>query len=170
MADNITPNPQGVAGPNPADANPPYSFEQPRPGAEGYSPNPYGQQSWPQASAYPPAQPYGGQMPQYPGGTPPQQYGAPLPPAYQPYGRPRIEGATESGTNILAIVSLVFGILSFFMLPMIGAIVAVVCGHIGVSQIEKTGAEGRSMAIAGLSLGYANIALIILVILLAAIF
>ena len=169
MADNITPNPQGVAGPNPADANPPYSFEQPRPGAEGYSPIPMGSKAGHKlVHTHRRSRTVDKCR-----NTPEERLHSNMELRFLRHtnlGRPRIEGATESGTNILAIVSLVFGILSFFMLPMIGAIVAVVCGHIGVSQIEKTGAEGRSMAIAGLSLGYANIALIILVILLAAIF
>ena len=62
----------------------------------------------------------------------------------------------------LAVVSLVFGILSWCLLPFIGAIVAIVCGHLARSEIRRApmGAmDGNGMAIAGLTLGYAHLAL-----------
>ncbi len=65
-------------------------------------------------------------------------------PAYQQgggYGQP----ATDR-YNVLAIVSLV----SAFFIPL----VAIITGHIGLSQIKKTGEKGRGLAIAGLVLGY----------------
>ena len=49
-------------------------------------------------------------------------------------------------TNTLAIVSLV---LAFFV-----SLGAVICGHIALSQIKRTGENGRGLAIAGLVLGY----------------
>ncbi len=64
---------------------------------------------------------------------------------------------TTSGT---AIASLVFGIVSWVALPVIGAIVAVICGHIARSEIRNAPpgtVEGDGMALAGLILGYINI-------------
>lgn len=69
-------------------------------------------------------------------------------------------------TCTMAIVSLVFGILSWILLPFIGAIVAVVCGHLARSEIRRapvgTVLEGDGMAIAGLVLGYVHLAFVVL--------
>lgn len=72
-------------------------------------------------------------------------------------------------TNSLAVVSLVFGCISWFALPFIGAIVAVVCGHISRTEIRRAPpgtVEGDGMALAGLILGYAHLLLFALLILL----
>ena len=53
-------------------------------------------------------------------------------------------------TNVPAVISLVFGILG-------GSVVAIVLGHISLSQTRRTGEGGRRMAIAGLVLGYAGL-------------
>ena len=62
-----------------------------------------------------------------------------------------------------AVVSLIFGILCWLpILPFIGAIVAVIAGHMARNEIRA--AEGRvggaGMAKAGLILGYVQLALI----------
>lgn len=67
-------------------------------------------------------------------------------------------------TNSLAIVSLVFGILAWVppVLPFIGAVIAVVCGHAARSEIRRAPpgiVEGDGMALAGLILGWIQIAL-----------
>ena len=70
-------------------------------------------------------------------------------------------------TSTLAIVSLISGIASWLPLPLLGAIVAVVCGHLARGEIRRAPAgtiEGDGMAIAGLILGYAHLALWALVI------
>ncbi|MBB6189073.1 DUF4190 domain-containing protein [Rhodanobacter sp. MP7CTX1] len=79
--------------------------------------------------------------------------------SYQPSSR--------STTSSLAIVSLVFGILSWCVLPFIGAIVAVVCGHLARSEIRRSAdgpMEGDGMAVAGLVLGYLHLLLWLLLI------
>ncbi len=73
-------------------------------------------------------------------------------------------------TNNTAIVSLVFGILGWFILPVIGPFVAIIAGHMALNQIKATNyeQEGRGMAIAGLILGYIQIiALVILCVVIA---
>jgi hypothetical protein len=70
-------------------------------------------------------------------------------------------------TSSLAIVSLIFGILSWCLLPFIGAIVAVVCGHLARSEIRRSTngpIEGDGMAVAGLVLGYLHLLLCVLLI------
>jgi hypothetical protein len=68
-----------------------------------------------------------------------------------PY-RPAAGLTPRPRTNPVAICSLCFGLGQFF-LPLVGAVVAVVCGHAAKSQIRRTG-DGAAMAIAGMVLGY----------------
>ncbi|MDE3073118.1 MAG: DUF4190 domain-containing protein [Pseudomonadota bacterium] len=71
-------------------------------------------------------------------------------------------------TSSLAVVSLVFGILAWCALPFVGAIVAVICGHLARSEIRHAHAdnrlEGDGMAVAGLLLGYAQLVLWVLLV------
>ncbi len=91
------------------------------------------------------------QQPQY---QPPQyaNYGSGaqyLPPQYQ------------QRTNTMAILSLVF---AFVFWPL-----GIVFGHIGRSQIRRTGEDGSGMALAGLIIGYLALAgTLILIIAMAA--
>jgi ABC-type enterochelin transport system permease subunit len=66
-----------------------------------------------------------------------------------------------SRTSTLAVVSLVFGILSWCLLPFIGAIVAIICGHMARGEIRRAPMdarmEGDGLAIAGLVLGYVHL-------------
>ena len=66
---------------------------------------------------------------------------------------PGMMQTTQSTTSGLAIASMVLGILWVFF---IGSILAVIFGHVALSQIKKSGGSvrGRGMAIAGLVLGY----------------
>lgn len=108
----------------------------------------------------------------------PDQPGASVPPASQPapaYGAagsaPAYGQPTGQKTNTLAIVSLVASIAGLVILWGIGSIAGVICGHISLGQIKKTGEQGRGMAVAGLIVGYVGIALAIIgVIIVIAIF
>lgn len=75
-------------------------------------------------------------------------------PAVSPSPRPG-----SSGTSGKAIASLICGIL-FFFLP--SAIVAVIMGHLSLSDIKRSAGRlgGRRMAIAGLALGYTGLAVL----------
>lgn len=72
----------------------------------------------------------------------------------------------RSSTSSLAIVSLVFGVLAWCVLPFVGALVAVICGHLARGEIRRMPLdqriEGDGMAVAGLVLGYAQLALSVL--------
>ncbi len=61
-------------------------------------------------------------------------------------------------TNSLAVVSLVSGIVSWFLCPLVGGIVAVASGHMAHGQIKTSGEGGAGMATAGLVLGYIHLA------------
>jgi hypothetical protein len=67
-------------------------------------------------------------------------------------------------TSTLALVSLVSGILSWVILPILGPIVAIVTGHMARREIRAApdSLSGDGMAVAGLILGYAQIVLIVL--------
>ena len=78
--------------------------------------------------------------------APPQQPTAPLQPASGPAYLP-----VQPRTNVLGILTLVFGILGFGVVP-------VVTGHIALGQIKRTGEEGRGLTLAGLILGYVTVA------------
>ncbi len=72
-------------------------------------------------------------------------------------------------TSGTAIASLIFGIVTWVGLPVIGALVAVICGHVARGEIRRMPAgsiEGDGLAIAGLILGYVQLALCALGILL----
>ncbi|MFV9505495.1 MAG: DUF4190 domain-containing protein [Oscillochloridaceae bacterium umkhey_bin13] len=62
----------------------------------------------------------------------------------------------------MAITSLVAGIISWVMIPVLAAIVAVVTGHIARREIRNAPGRlsGDGMALAGMILGYAQLALI----------
>ena len=119
-------------------------------------------------------------------GTPtiglPPTYGEPAPPLSQPYdGPPPIGqpvapqwvapssapyGVAGPPNSTAAVVSLIFGILSWVFLPVIGPIVAVVAGHMARAEIRRLNGQvgGGGMAMAGLVLGYLQIALLALAI------
>jgi hypothetical protein len=81
----------------------------------------------------------------------------PAPPAPSPLP------AAARPTSALAIVSLVSGILGWTVIPFIGSLAAVVCGHLARAEIRRDPRiEGDGMAIAGLVLGWVNIALCVL--------
>ena len=64
-----------------------------------------------------------------------------------------------------AVASLVFGVLTWVMLPFIGAVLAVVLGHVARGEIRRAApgsVQGDGMALAGLVLGYTHLALVLL--------
>ena len=92
----------------------------------------------------------------HPPQAPYQQPYAPVPPPYAP---------PKKGAG-LAIASMVLGILWVYW---IGSILAVIFGHIAISQAGKDPTlRGKGMAIAGLVLGYIGVGFLVLAILVAA--
>jgi hypothetical protein len=80
-------------------------------------------------------------------------------------GRSQRMNAQPARTSPLAVISLIFGILCWAGLPLIGAIVAVVCGHAARGEIRRAPAgmiEGDGMALAGLILGWVHLLLVFL--------
>jgi hypothetical protein len=59
--------------------------------------------------------------------------------------------------NDLALASLVAGILSWTMAPVVAAVVAIVAGHMARAKIRETGEDGDMFALIGMVLGYVHI-------------
>jgi Domain of unknown function (DUF4190) len=94
-----------------------------------------------------------------PADGPPPGYGPP--PAYGGAGYGYTPYAAKRGTNGMAIASLVLGIL---WLDWIGTVLALVFGYIALSQIKRRQQGGRGLAIAGIVLGWVEVALLVLVV------
>ena len=85
----------------------------------------------------------------------------PVPPDAGALAQPQSSG--------LAIASMVLGILSWVLcLSLIASIPAIITGHMGLGQVRRKEApeSSRGMAIAGLILGYANICISIIALML----
>ncbi|MFI9486376.1 DUF4190 domain-containing protein [Promicromonospora sp. NPDC052451] len=130
---------------------PPSSYGQGTPSAYGQEPrSPYGPGPQPQ---YP-----SGQQPQYPSGQlqpftpqgPPPQYGAP----------PQYVYAPAPPKNDLGVWSLVTGILSWVVCPFVLGVVAIVTGNASRKAVQEGLANNPGSATAGLVLGWINVALI----------
>ena len=115
-------------------APPPYGA--PQYGAPQYGSAPYGHYG----EAYPPP----------PGYAPPPEYGTPYPVGY---GYP----AGQQGTNPLAIFSLVASVVG--LLCGIGSIIGIVLGAIAINQIKRSGQAGYGLAVAGVVVGVASLAI-----------
>ena len=90
---------------------------------------------------------------------PPPPVPAPPPPA--PYGYPQPYYQPAPSMNGLAVASLV---ASFFWVLWFGSFLAVVFGHVALSQIKQSGGRqtGYGVAMAGLVLGYIELAFLAL--------
>ena len=64
----------------------------------------------------------------------------------------------------MAIVSLSAGILAYVLVPILGAIVAIVTGHMARKEITNSGGRltGNGLALAGLILGYIQVFLLVI--------
>lgn len=85
----------------------------------------------------------------------------------KPYARKTRKPKPSGQTNGLAITSLIFGILTYVLLPLIGALIAIITGHIARAQIKRNEQEGAGLALAGLILGYIYMLIVVLVIIAA---
>ena len=81
-----------------------------------------------------------------PDAAPPAPAAPPAEPTYPAYGQPAAPGYYAPPTNTLAIIALILA----FLVPIGG----IICGHIALGQIKRTGEGGHGLAKAGLILGY----------------
>lgn len=119
----------------------------------GQEHDPYGQDQYGQEQYGQPAsgQPYTGEAGMaYPASAPPPQY--------QPQYQQPVIVVQNRGTNTMAVMALVFGIV---FCPL-----GIVFGHIARKQIRDTGEDGDGLALAGMIIGYIQTGLVVLVCLL----
>lgn len=85
-------------------------------------------------------------------GSPTGGFGGPTPAGY---GGPPVSSPPTATSNVLAVISFVAGLAGFCFWG-IGGLVAIVLGHIAISQLKKPDnhQSGRGFAVAGLCLGY----------------
>lgn len=130
-----------------------------QPGQAGQGQQQYGQGQYGQGQSGQQGQ-YG-QQPQY--GAPQNPYAASNPysqqyaqpgayAGYQPYGQ-------RAKTNVLAILSIVFGIGSllfvFIFVGLATGVAGAIMGHIALGKIKQTGENGRGLALTGIITGWA---------------
>jgi hypothetical protein len=79
---------------------------------------------------------------------------------------------TAKETSVLAITSLICGILGWTLLPWLGSIVAVITGHMARKEIRVNpeSKEGDGLALAGLIMGWSMIILSILTLIIIMLF
>ncbi|WP_454831475.1 DUF4190 domain-containing protein [Pseudoxanthomonas wuyuanensis] len=67
--------------------------------------------------------------------------------------------AQASQNSTLAVVSLIAGILGWTLMPFLGSVVAIITGHMARGEIRRNPQlGGDGMAVAGLILGWASVA------------
>jgi hypothetical protein len=81
-----------------------------------------------------------------------------------PYQNPPGANFQQELPQGMAIAALVTGILSLTLCGAFTAIPAIICGHLGVKQADNGEASGRTMALAGMIMGYVSLALTLLAI------
>ena len=79
--------------------------------------------------------------------------------SYEDFGRS--QPPVYQQTSSLAVISLISGIASFFIVPLLGAIAAVITGNMAKKEIRQSAGRlsGEGMATWGMILGWVNIAL-----------
>jgi hypothetical protein len=108
----------------------------------------------------------------------PPPYVSETPPAYtppvsqptllapqQPYApSPFYSASVAPTTSTAAVISLIMGILSWCGLVFIGTFGAIIAGHMARREIQNSNGQvsGNGLALAGLILGYLNLALLLL--------
>lgn len=158
------PSGQPGYGPPPAGGQP--GYYPPPSGQPGYGPPPAGGQPGygPPPGAYGAPPPYYGSAPPggYPGYGPPPGYPAGAPP-YGGYPPPGYGATPPSHMSGLAIASLVCSLVGLFLLG-IPAVVGIILGFVARSRIKRSGGteRGAGMALAGIIIGFAVVALIAL--------
>lgn len=133
-----------------------YPGYQPQTGGASQTPyEPY-QQQYPSQGNEPYQQGQSQGQTAYP--PPPPGYQQPYPPAYsQQYAPPGASYAPAGPTSGMAIASLICSLLGI-------GIVGVILGHLALNEINKSNGymQGRGLAIAGLIIGYLQIAAVVI--------
>jgi len=127
---------------------------------------PQGVAAPPPPGAGPPPPPTGGPT-AAPGFTAPVQPPTGFPPPQGPYQAPPpgIPISRPKPNDGSAVASLIMGIAAFLVCPLVLGVLAVVFGYIGKRNIEESAGTlgGESFAVAGIILGWINLAIVAIV-------
>lgn len=95
-----------------------------------------------------------------------------LPPSPPVQAPPPAPAPAPRQTSAMAIVSLVLGVLGWTLLPLLGSLGAIICGHMARAEIRRNAAtmDGDGLAIAGLVLGWSLVIISVLTILAVVLF
>jgi len=128
------------AAPSASPQHNPYAAPGQQQGAYGQQQGAYGQSQNPYAA---PQHPYGQQPGANPYATPYASGG------YQPY-------AQRPKTNILAVLSIVFGLgaVPFFFMAILLGPAGAILGHVALGKIKQSGEAGRGLALTGIIAGW----------------
>jgi hypothetical protein len=74
---------------------------------------------------------------------------------------PDFQTKTPAPTSSLSLTSVIMGVVGWTLLPIVGAIIAVITGHMAKKEIRESDGllGGDGLATAGLVLGYSNLVL-----------
>jgi len=113
----------------------------------------------PPAVYAPPAYPQGYGAPQVPQGYPARQpYSSP-----QGYGVPAYPRPKTNGMAVASLVCSIVGIVfSFTIVLGLAAVAGVILGHLSLKRLKTSGEAGYGMAMAGTIIGWAGVALTVL--------
>jgi Domain of unknown function (DUF4190) len=77
------------------------------------------------------------------------------------------DSLVKKEVSALAITSLIFGIASWIVIPILGSIVAIITGHMARGDIRRNPdtKQGDGLAIGGLILGWLNVLIGVIVVL-----
>lgn len=122
--------------------------------------DPYRTPDEPEQNSPTPQAPWSGNL----SGDQPAGYGN-VPPAAPPVGAYGMPPQQQKSSG-LAIASLVLGIVGIvtFWLYAIPSILAVIFGHVALSKVKNGTGDGRGMAIAGLTMGWIVVGIVILLV------
>jgi len=82
---------------------------------------------------------------------------------------PSVQPAAPAGEGY-AIASLICGLMAYVFIPLLGAILAVIFGHLAISQSKSANAPTPGLATAGLILGWVQLGFLLLLLLLMLLF
>jgi hypothetical protein len=74
---------------------------------------------------------------------------------------PEFQNKTPAPTSSLSLTSVIMGVVGWTIVPIVGAIIAVITGHLAKKEIRESDGllGGDGLATAGLVLGYSNLGL-----------
>ena len=61
----------------------------------------------------------------------------------------------RSGTNVLSIVAIVFGVIAVVFFPIVFGPLGIVCGAVAISRRESLAKVGLAVAVIGMVVGFA---------------